>query len=172
MLPLSGVRFQNVRAYKRPTDRLSEPRCTFDRSPLMQPDGGWLELDQAALLESPTSMDGSGRSSRSRAERVLFVRQQQAINASHAFPVVFVGSSTDEADLIVLAIAVESWPTKLMGAQIAKESLKESHVCCSLPRGAKLGGATCSEKWRVNRFDYFSGTLSNYGSALEVRVTA
>jgi hypothetical protein len=114
----------------------------------------------------------SRRSSRRRAESVLFVRQQQAINALHPFPVVFVGSSTDETDLVMLAIAVESWPTKLMGAQIAKESLKESHVCCPLPRGAKLGGATCSEKWRVNRFDSYSGILSNYGSASEVRVTA
>lgn len=30
----------------------------------------------------------------------------------------------------------------------------------------------CSEKWRVNRFDYHAGTLSNYGSAFQVQVTA
>ena len=31
MGPLSEVRFQNVRADKRQTARLSEPRCTLDR---------------------------------------------------------------------------------------------------------------------------------------------
>jgi hypothetical protein len=66
---------------------------------------------------------------------VLFVGQEPAIDASHRLPVVFVGIPTDETDLIVLAIAVESWPTKLMGAQIAKESLQESHVCCSFCAG-------------------------------------
>jgi hypothetical protein len=37
---------------------------------------------------------------------------------------------------------------------------------------ARLGGVICSEKWRVNRFDYHAGTLSNYGSAFQVKVTA
>ena len=37
---------------------------------------------------------------------------------------------------------------------------------------ARLGGVICSEKWRVNRFDYHAGTLSNYGSAFRVQVTA
>jgi hypothetical protein len=30
----------------------------------------------------------------------------------------------------------------------------------------------CSEEWRVNSFDYHAGTLSNYGSAFRVQVTA
>jgi len=37
---------------------------------------------------------------------------------------------------------------------------------------ARLGGVICSEKWRVNRFDYHAGTLSNYGSAFQVQITA
>jgi hypothetical protein len=36
MGPLSEVRFQNVRADKCQTARLSEPRCTLDRTPLVQ----------------------------------------------------------------------------------------------------------------------------------------
>jgi hypothetical protein len=36
MGPLSEVRFQNVPADKRQTARLSEPRCTLDRTPLVQ----------------------------------------------------------------------------------------------------------------------------------------
>ena len=36
MGPLSEVRFQHVRADKRQTARLSEPRCTLDRTPLVQ----------------------------------------------------------------------------------------------------------------------------------------
>ena len=122
------------------------PDCPFVRTALyLGPSSGpnsagtagrrWLELDQVALLESPRSVGSSRRSSPRRAEIVLFVGQQPAINASHRLPVVFVGIPTDETDLIVLAIAVESWPTKLMGAQIAKESLQESHVCCSFCAG-------------------------------------
>jgi hypothetical protein len=119
-----------------------------------------------------SSIDSSRQSSSRRGESVLPVRHRQAISASHPLPVIFVSSSTDETDLIVLAIAAESWPSKLMGAQFAEESLQESHVCCSLSARARLGGVICSEKWRVNRFDYHAGTLSNYGSAFQVQVTA
>jgi hypothetical protein len=41
---------------------------------------------------------------------VLPVRHHQAISASHPLPIIFVGSSTNETDLIVLAIATEPWP--------------------------------------------------------------
>jgi hypothetical protein len=68
-------------------------------------------------------------------ERVLPVRHEQAISASHLLPVIFVGSSTNETDLIVLAIATESWPSKPMGAKFSEESPQESHVCRSLPHG-------------------------------------
>jgi hypothetical protein len=65
----------------------------------------------------------------------MSVRHQQAISALHPLPVVFVGSSTNETDLIVLAIATQSWPSKPMGAQFTEESLQECHVCRSLSRG-------------------------------------
>jgi hypothetical protein len=61
---------------------------------------------------------------------------QQAIRTLHFLPVIFVGSSTDETDLIVLAIAAESRPSKLMRAQFAKESLQKFHVCHSLRHGS------------------------------------
>jgi hypothetical protein len=40
-------------------------------------------------------------------------------------------------------------------------------ISCSLFASARsrLGGVIGSEEWRVNRFDYHGGTLSNYGSA-------
>ena len=73
---------------------------------------------------------------------MLPVRREQAISTSHPLPVVFVGSSTNETDLIVLAIATESWPSKPMGAKFSEESLQESHVCRSLPRGPDSVGVT------------------------------
>ena len=109
------------------------PDCPFVRTALyFGPNSAGTTGRRRVGARLPCSMRSSRRSSSRRAERGLFVRQQQAVNASHPFPVVFVGSSTDEADLIVLAVAPEPWPTKLMGAQIAEESLQESHVCCSL----------------------------------------
>ena len=62
---------------------------------------------------------------------------EQAISASHPLPVISVGSSTNETDLIVLAIAAVSWPSKPMGAQFFEESPQESHVCRSLPHWAR-----------------------------------
>jgi len=116
-------------------------------------------------------MNSSGRWCPLQGERVRFVRHQQAINATHPLPVILIGSSADKTDLIVPATVVESWPSKLMGAQVVKESLQEIHVFCSLPR-VRLGGATGSERWRVKRFDYYTATLSTYGSAAQVQVTA
>jgi hypothetical protein len=92
-----------------------------------------------------SSIDSSRKSSLRQGERVLPVRHQQAISASHPLPVIFVGSSTNETDLIVLAIATESWPSKPMGAKFSEESLQKSHVCRSLPRRARSGRPTCSE---------------------------
>jgi len=71
---------------------------------------------------------------------VLPVRHQQAISALHRFPVILVRSSTNETDLIVLAIAAESWPSKPMGAKFSEESLQEFHICPSLRHGPELGG--------------------------------
>ena len=68
--------------------------------------------------------DRSGWSSRRQGERVLPGRHQQAIRASHLLPVILVGGSTNQTDLIVLAVAAESWPGKPMGAQVSEESLK------------------------------------------------
>ena len=96
---------------------------------------------------------------------MLHVRHQRAISTVHPLPVIFIRSSTNETDLIVLAIATESWPSKTMRAKFSEESLQEFHVCPSLRHGPELGGVICSEKWRVNQFDYHAGTLSNYGSA-------
>ena len=94
---------------------------------------------------------------------MLFVRRQQVISSSHPLPVVFVGSSAKDAYLIVLAAAIEPWPSKPMGAKFTEESLQESHVCRFLP--ARLGGVIRCEEWRVNRFDYRAVTFSNYESA-------
>jgi hypothetical protein len=68
----------------------------------------------------------------------VFVRRQQVISSSHLLPVVFVGRSTKDTYLIVLAIAIEPWPSKAVGTKFTEESLQESHVCRSLP--ARLGG--------------------------------
>jgi hypothetical protein len=62
-------------------------------------------------------------------------RHQRAISTLHPLPVIFIRSSTNEADLIVLlAIATESWPSKPMGAKVSEESLQEFHVCPLLTR--------------------------------------
>jgi hypothetical protein len=103
---------------------------------------------------------------------VLPVCHQQAISASHPLPVIFVGSSTNQTDLIVMAIATESRPSKPMGTKLSEESLQKSHVLSFASARARLGGVICSEELRVNRFDSHAGTLSNYGSPLEVQVTA
>jgi hypothetical protein len=66
---------------------------------------------------------------------VLSARHQQAISTLHPLPIIFIRSSTNETDLIVLAIATESWPSKPMGAKVCEESLQECHVCPSLRRG-------------------------------------
>jgi len=66
---------------------------------------------------------------------VLPVRHQQAISTLHPLPVIFICSSTTETDLIVLAIATQSWPSKPMGAKFSEESLQECHVCPSLRNG-------------------------------------
>jgi hypothetical protein len=68
---------------------------------------------------------------------VLPLCHEQAISASHPLPVIFVGSSINEADLIVLAIAAVSWRSKPMGAQFFEVSPQESHVCRSLPHWAR-----------------------------------
>jgi hypothetical protein len=67
---------------------------------------------------------------------MLPVCHQQAISATHLLPVIFVGSSTSETDLIVLAIATQPWPSKPMGAKFSEESLQECHVCPSLRHGS------------------------------------
>src|SRR5580692_10330191 len=82
-----------------------------------------------------SSTDSSRRSSRRQGQRDLPGRRQQAIGTSHPLPVIFVGGSTNQTDLIVLAIAAESWPSKPMGAQVSEESLKESHVVARLRAG-------------------------------------
>jgi hypothetical protein len=79
--------------------------------------------------------DRSGWSSRRQGERVLPGRRQQAIGTSHLLPVVFVGGSTNKTDLIVPAVAAESWPGKPVGAQVSEESLKEFHVVARLRAG-------------------------------------
>jgi hypothetical protein len=109
-----------------------------------------IDRQSKRVMASFSSIDSFRQSSPRQGETVLPVRHQQAIGASHPLPVIFVGSSTNETDLIVLAIATESWPRKPMGAKFSEESLQESHVCLSLPQQARLGGGTCSEECRVN----------------------
>ena len=83
---------------------------------------------------------------RTEGEKVVPPPHQRAISTVHPLPVIFVGSSANQTDLIVLlAIATESWPSKPMGAKFSEESLQESHVCPSLPHGPELGGVICSE---------------------------
>jgi hypothetical protein len=102
---------------------------------------------------------------------VLSVHHQQAISTLHPLPVIFISSSTAETDLIVLAIATHSWPSKPMGAKFCEESLQEFHIYPSLRHGPELGGVIVLKR-RVNRFDYVAGAFSNYGSAFRVQVTA
>ena len=83
---------------------------------------------------------------------MLRVRQQQAISTVHPLPVVFIRRSTNETDLIVLPIAIESWPSKPMGAQFSDESLQEFHVYPSLRHGPELGSGIVLKR-RVNQFD-------------------
>jgi len=113
-------------------------------------------------------MDSSRQSSSRRGESVL-PGHQQAISTLHSFPVILVRSSTTETDLIVLAIATQSWPSKPMGAKFSEESLQECHVCPSFR--PELGGEIAL-KGRVNQCDYVACTLSNYGSAFRGQVTA
>ena len=71
----------------------------------------------------------------------------------------------------MLTIATESWPSKLMGAHFVEESLPESLVGCSLPRGPdsvarpvqKSGGCIDLTATR---------SLIQHGSASQVHVTA
>jgi hypothetical protein len=102
---------------------------------------------------------------------VRHVRRQQAIHTLHPLPVIFIRSSTNETDLIVLAVATESWPSKPMGAQVYEESLQKCHDCPSLRHGPELGGGIVLKR-RVNPCDHYAGALSNYGSAFRVQVTA
>ena len=71
---------------------------------------------------------------------MLPVHHQQAISTLHPLPVIFISSSTTETDLIVLAIATHSRPSKPMGAKFREESLQGCHVCPSLRHGPELGG--------------------------------
>jgi len=64
--------------------------------------------------------------------RLLPVHHQQPIGAVHLLPVIFIRSSTNETDLIVLSLVTESWPRKLMGTKLSNKSLQERHVCPSL----------------------------------------
>jgi hypothetical protein len=59
---------------------------------------------------------------------VLPIHHQQAISTLHPLPVIFISSSTTETDLIVLAIATHSWPSKPMGTKFCEKSLQEFHV--------------------------------------------
>ncbi len=82
---------------------------------------------------------------RTEGDKVVPRRHQQAICTVHPLPVIFIRSSTNEADLIVLAIATEAWSSKPMGAKLSEKSLQEFHVCPSLQHGPELGGVICSE---------------------------
>ena len=64
--------------------------------------------------------------------RLMPVHQRQAICALHPLPVIFIRCSTNDTDLIVLAVGTQPWPSKPMGARFADESLQECHVCPSL----------------------------------------
>jgi hypothetical protein len=64
--------------------------------------------------------------------RLLPVHQRQAISTLHFLPVIFKRSSTNDTDLIVLAVGTQPWPSKPMGAKFSDESLQESHVRPSL----------------------------------------
>jgi hypothetical protein len=68
---------------------------------------------------------------------------QKMISALHPLPVIFISISTNETDLIVLPIDIESWPSEPMGTKFSEESLQEFHVC---PRfgTSRLGGVVCS----------------------------
>jgi hypothetical protein len=72
---------------------------------------------------------------RTEGEKMVPRRHQWAISTVHPLPVIFIRSSTNETDLIVLlAIATESRPSKPMGAKFPEKSLQEFHVCPLLTR--------------------------------------
>jgi len=100
--------------------------------------------------------------------RLLPIHDQQAISKAHALPVIFKRGSTNDTDLIMLSIATESWPSKPMRPKFSDESLEKYHVQPSLSHGSGLCGVRYSET--VNRFDYHQGALSNYESAVRVRI--
>ena len=71
---------------------------------------------------------------------MLRFRHQESIGAAHSLPVVFVGGSAQQANLIVLAVAVQARPRESMGAISREESPQESHLCRSRARGSSGGG--------------------------------
>src|SRR5271170_80206 len=60
--------------------------------------------------------------------RMLYGHHRQAISTTHPLPVIFIRRSTNDTNLIVLPIDIESWPSKPMGAKFSDESLQECHV--------------------------------------------
>ena len=58
---------------------------------------------------------------------VLYSRDQQAIRTAHLSPVVFVGGSTGETNLIVATVLVDTRPGKTMRATLTKKKLQQFH---------------------------------------------
>jgi hypothetical protein len=83
---------------------------------------------------------------------LLSAHHQQTISALHPLPIMFICSSTNETDLIVLVTGTESWPTKLMGAKFSDDPLQKCHVCPPLSHGPDSVALDLFWKRRVNRF--------------------
>jgi len=61
--------------------------------------------------------------------------QQQPTGAAHGLPIVFVGGSAEQTNLIVLAVAVQARPGESMGTISGEESLQKFHRAALGARG-------------------------------------
>ena len=64
----------------------------------------------------------------------MSIQPQQTTGGAHIVPVVLIGSATSEADLIVLTVAAESWPSKTMRATSSENPLQKAHLLHSSVR--------------------------------------
>jgi len=58
---------------------------------------------------------------------VLDGRHQQAARPAHHSPVVFVGRSASQADLVMTSVVVDARPREAVRATLPKQQLQESH---------------------------------------------
>ncbi len=57
----------------------------------------------------------------------FYLCRQQSTSPPHHSPVIFVGGSAEQTNLIMAAMAVNSWPGEPMGATSSETSFQEVH---------------------------------------------